>query len=107
MHHTSLFINFKFQIYDEEESSRAFLSKQYHYSDYYPPDTSSTHFQDRNDIWSWGIYKGHDYTYDYPHQVKWRRVGQGIDRTFDIIVGAFQSNAIKVSRSLSILYFIN
>ena len=107
MHLISSFIDFNFQIYDEAETSRAFPYKQYHYSHYYPLDTSSTDFQDRNDIESWGNYKELDYTNDYPHQVKWRRVGQRIDRTFDMIVGAFQSNAIKVRRCLSSLYLIN
>ena len=43
-------------------------------------------------------YKGSDYTYDNLYQRKWRRVGQRVDRTFDVVVGAFQSDAVKVSK---------
>ena len=92
-----LSIYFNCQIHDEPETSRAFSNKQYHYSHYYPLNPSSTDSQDRNDIETWGNYDESDYTYDYRRQGKWRRVGQGIDRTFEVIVGAFQSYAVKVS----------
>ena len=53
--------------------------------------------QQRNNIEPHSHYEVTNNKYKYPHQEKWRRAGQGIDRTFDVIVGAFQSAAVQVS----------
>ena len=56
-----------------------------------------TYGQHRNNIESQSHYEVSDNKYDYPHQEKLRRAGQGIDRTFDVIVGALQSATVQVS----------
>ena len=90
----------KFQILDEPGAGRAFPYKLYHSTHRTAIDASSVDREEENNLGSLNEYKSSDYKYENYRQRKWRRVGQRVDRTFDVLFGAFQSDAVQVSKYL-------
>ena len=69
---------------DESESGRAFPYKL-HYPIQYNYREENNHIEEKKSVVSQNGYDISEYNYKSPHRRKWRRVGQNIDRTFDVI----------------------
>ena len=95
--HYNLFFQIT-KVKEEPETGRAFPYKLYYSSNHNSGETSPSKYQEENDLESRSTDEVLDYKYNYPQPNKWRRVGQRIDRTFDIIAGVFQSATIQVSQ---------
>ena len=69
---------------DQSETGRAFPYKL-HYPSQHNYREENNYNEEKKSVVSQNGYDISEYNYKSPHRRKWRRVGQNIDRTFDVI----------------------